>query len=499
MSDAADDACAGMGATAGPRGCLKAAWLRRDKDGSDAPTRRARLLRGHVLCGDSGPGRAGRSSPMARSSGSPRTTTRTGSWARAPLRITSCALHQQVRGPQGRGQPHRLPRVPEGRRDDLRRHRRRRPTASPAARRCGSPAAPTRQPAPAGSRSTTATFEDTAHLKAYAGRRHRGPQRRPTVGSTASRAARRCWCAATSGAGCTAPTLIDGRRSRSWARRRRRRRTCASSRRRARRGQHRRQPALPHRGRLAAADRPVTTAKVVIDSRTLVQNGTGTTALPHLRPAPSEGTFLNAGGTMYRVAGQAPVQLSNCAVLSNCPGAVAVDASTDRFARRRAPARRAPRTAPSCAASRRRRLWEIVGGMRRQTFVNVAGRRHRRHRDRLVPAPGEPDRARAGARRAVRAGHHQLLHRQPQGHEVHGAERPRRVPAGSKVTITCSRRLARVPVHVQEATARRSRAGARALSTASRTAAIRGGVTLTVKITSPTGARKYGYFKLPAR
>ena len=114
-------------------------------------------------------------------------------------------------------------------------------------------------------------------------------------------------------------------------------------------------------------------AKQIIDSRTLVQQGTATAALPHMRPYPADSTFLTAGGGYWRVAGGAAVQLTNCAVLANCAGRGAGRPGHDL--RRRPAAGCCPcpcdgtvlRGVPSNV------LWEIIGGQRRQTFVNVAG------------------------------------------------------------------------------------------------------------------------------
>ena len=83
---------------------------------------------------------------------------------------------QRLRRPQGRRQPHRLPPVPEGRRDRPQPRPTAAPTASPAARRCGSPAAATRRRARAGSTSTSLGHGHRAHAR-DAARRHRHPQR----------------------------------------------------------------------------------------------------------------------------------------------------------------------------------------------------------------------------------------------------------------------------------------------------------------------------------
>src|SRR4051812_488735 len=69
----------------------------------------------------------------------------------------------------------------------------------------------------------------------------------------------------------------------------------------------------------------VTSGQVIVDGRTFVQNGTALATLPHIAAMPADSTFLVAGTTYYRMAGGAAVRLTNCAVLGNCAGAVAVD------------------------------------------------------------------------------------------------------------------------------------------------------------------------------
>jgi len=117
---------------------------------------------------------------------------------------------------------------------------------------------------------------------------------------------------------------------------------------------------------------PVTTAKQIIDARTLVQQGTATTALPHMKAVPDDNTFLTTGSAWWRVAGGAPVALTNCGVLGNCAGAVAVDPGTitANGAGRLLPV---PKDGTVLRGVPSNVLWEIVGGHRRQTFVNVPG------------------------------------------------------------------------------------------------------------------------------
>jgi hypothetical protein len=111
---------------------------------------------------------------------------------------------------------------------------------------------------------------------------------------------------------------------------------------------------------------------VQIDSQTLGSNGTATPNQPHLRAAPVDGTYLQAGSQHYRVAGGAAVSLTTCAPLGGCAGAVAVDASTIAgLGNGRLRAVPSDGTVLRGLPSQRR--WEIVGGNRRETFINVPG------------------------------------------------------------------------------------------------------------------------------
>ena len=71
----------------------------------------------------------------------------------------------------------------------------------------------------------------------------------------------------------------------------------------------------------------------------------------------------------------------------------------------------------------------------------------------------------------------------------------RAVPTGSKVTITCTRRSRGCPF-TSKSYSSSIKSGRASLVNRFKNRRIRGGVTLTVKITSPIGARKYQYFKL---
>jgi hypothetical protein len=91
-----------------------------------------------------------------------------------------------------------------------------------------------------------------------------------------------------------------------------------------------------------------------------------------MKAFPDDNTFLTTGSAWWRVAGGAAVALTNCAVLANCAGAVAVDPGTvaGNGAGRLRPV---PKDGTVMRGVPSNVLWEIVGGHRRQTFVNVAG------------------------------------------------------------------------------------------------------------------------------
>jgi len=134
---------------------------------------------------------------------------------------------------------------------------------------------------------------------------------------------------------------------------------------------------------------PATGAKQVIDTRTLVQQGTATAALPHMKAFPDDNTFLTTGSAWWRVAGGAAVALTNCSVLANCAGAVPVDPGTitGNAAGRLLPV---PKDGTVLRGVPSNVLWEIVGGQRRQTYVNVAGVSVDDGAIGLIPVPAGP-------------------------------------------------------------------------------------------------------------
>ena len=245
----------------------------------------------------------------------------------APVRISRCRRSNNCEGRKDVAEPHRIPRVSEGRRDRAQPRRRPGRTASPAARRCGSPPAATRRRARAASTSTT--LADTAHIRADAGRRHDHPQRQrrrllPLRGRRAAARALRH--------GRRLPGADDGRRADDGQVRAPtpRRRTCASTRRTAPSSTTATttSTSASPAARRCRSPRPPAGAKQIIDSRTLVQQGTATAALPHIRPYPADNTFLTAAGAYWRVAGGAAVVITTAPCSATARRAVTVDAGT---------------------------------------------------------------------------------------------------------------------------------------------------------------------------
>ena len=114
-------------------------------------------------------------------------------------------------------------------------------------------------------------------------------------------------------------------------------------------------------------------AKQIIDSRTLVQQGTATAALPHMRPNPADGTFLTAGGGYWRVAGGAAVTLDELRRARQLRRRGAGGPGHDLRRRGADGCSAVPRDGTVLRGMPSNALWEIIGGQRRQTFVNVAG------------------------------------------------------------------------------------------------------------------------------
>jgi hypothetical protein len=238
---------------------------------------------------------------------------------------------------------------------------------------------------------------------------------------------------------------------------------------------------------------PVTGAKQIIDSRTIVTNGTALAALPHIAPAPADTTFLNAAGTFYRVAGGAAVHIVSCVPLSACPGAVAVDPGTiSGHAGGRLLA--VPKDGTLLRGLPSNTLWEIVGGARRQSFVNAPGITIDDGGISEIPLPAAPapviqPTPAAPAFAPIISSTYSVSRKGTRFRSLS----VRDVPAGSKVSVHCSHKTRGCPYRSKNYTIS---TGKGSLLGKLRTHRLRTGVTLSVKITGPTGARKQMDFKM---
>ena len=174
---------------------------------------------------------------------------------------------------------------------------------------------------------------------------------------------------------------------------------------------------------------------MAVDNRTFELMGTGTPSMPHMVPKPPDCYFLTTGAAMYRTAGGAAVQLTDCAPLGGCEGAVPVDATSI------ASLGPSPKDGTVLRGLPSKRTWEIVGGKRRETFIARLdavdvddGAIGLIPAEGPAPAPPAPEvfkpvissgykvfrtlhavHVAEGARRAARLGRHRLLRRQAEG------------------------------------------------------------------------------------
>jgi hypothetical protein len=239
-----------------------------------------------------------------------------------------------------------------------------------------------------------------------------------------------------------------------------------------------------------------TCSPTLIDNRTLLLAGTATPAVPHIAPAPAEGTFLVAGTTYYRVAGDAAVQLTNCAVLGNCAGTVTVDPATiaglagGRLLR-------VPRDGTVLRGNPSKQMWEIDGGYRHQTFANVAPIDVDDGAISLIPTPPVPA-APAPAPAPTPTPVAPFTPTVNFGYRVRGSRTQftalsvSGLPSGATVTISCGRKGHGCPYKSHKYTSKTSR-----LKTPSsiKRAHLHSGATLTVTMRSLLGARKVVTFK----
>jgi hypothetical protein len=297
------------------------------------------------------------------------------------------------------------------------------------------------------------------------------------------------------GAGCTAPVMVDGR-------------TLS--------GLGTPIPARPHMtqypangttlvnaddntryrvaGRAPLLLPSTTTGGIIIDARTLVQNGTATAALPHLAAAPAEGTFLTAGGAFYRIAGGAAIQLTNCALLGNCAGAVPVDPATisGRAGGRLLPV---PKDGTVLRGLPSNTLWEVVGGVRRQTFVNVAGISVDDAALAAIPLPAAPPTPAAPPPTfapVISSGYN--VNRR--GTRLTSLK-VRDAPVGSKVAVACNSRKRGCPFRSKSYTVVTART--KSVLGKFKNRRLKNKAVVTVKVTSPLGQVKYMTLRVRAK
>ncbi|MDA0182820.1 hypothetical protein OJ997_21085 [Solirubrobacter phytolaccae] len=239
---------------------------------------------------------------------------------------------------------------------------------------------------------------------------------------------------------------------------------------------------------------PASGAKQIIDSRTLVQQGTATTALPHLKAYPDDNTFLTAGGGFWRVAGGAAVQLTNCAVLGNCAGAVPVDPATiSGLAGGRLLA--VPRDGTVLRGIPSNVLWEIVSGQRRQTYVNVPGVSVDDGAVGLIPVPAGPQPVvLPPSFKPVISSGYKVYRRYTRFTSL----KVRDAPAGAVITVSCSGKKKGCPFKKQKY----YRLTGSSLNIQARwfkKAKLKNKATVVVRVSSPGGERKQMEFKIRSR
>ncbi|WP_121254620.1 hypothetical protein [Solirubrobacter pauli] len=239
---------------------------------------------------------------------------------------------------------------------------------------------------------------------------------------------------------------------------------------------------------------PVTTAKQIIDARTFVQQGTATATLPHMKAFPDDNTFLTTGSAWWRVAGGAAVALTNCSVLANCAGAVAVDPGTisSNGAGRLLPV---PRDGTVLRGVPSNVLWEIVSGQRRQTFVNVPGVSVDDGAIGLIPVPAGPAPVvlPPAFKPSISSGY-KVFRRYTRFTSLKvGA-----APAGSVVTVNCSGKRKGCPFKKQKYYKLKG-SSLNVYARWFKKAKLKSGATVTVRVSSPAGERKQMVFKIRSR
>ncbi len=235
---------------------------------------------------------------------------------------------------------------------------------------------------------------------------------------------------------------------------------------------------------------------ILIDGRTFALAGTATPSLPHLAALPADATFLLAAPTYYRVAGGAAVRLTNCAAIGGCAGPVAVDPATiSGLGGGRLLA--VPKDGTVLRGLPSNHLWEIDGGYRRQTFVNVAGISVDDGAIAAIPTPPVPQAPPPPPPAPAPAPFVPTI---SNSYRVTGSRTRftaltvRGLPAGSKVKISCKGHGCpfRSHIYVPKASALKTPASIKRARFHSR-------AVLTVTAIAPTGAVKIVNFRMRTR
>ncbi|RKQ86684.1 hypothetical protein C8N24_4699 [Solirubrobacter pauli] len=235
---------------------------------------------------------------------------------------------------------------------------------------------------------------------------------------------------------------------------------------------------------------------VMIDGLTLRLAGTGTPTQPHIAAAPAEGTFLATESHTYRVAGGAAVQLTDCAQLGGCKGAVTVDSGTiASLGGGRLLA--TPKDGTVLRGLPSKRTWEIVGGKRRETFIaGVGGIEVDDGAIDLITIdapPPPPPPAPAPFKPSISSGYKVF-----RTYTRFTSLKVKDAPAGSVVTVNCSGKRKGCPFKKQKYYKLKG-SSLNVYARWFKKAKLKSGATVTVRVSSPTGARKQMVFKIRSR
>ena len=283
----------------------------------------------------------------------------------------------------------------------------------------------------------------------------------------------------------------------------------------------------------------------MVDGQTMAKLGTTIPARPHMTQYPANGTTLvNADdNTRYRVAGNAPLPLAGDHHRRGHHRLADARAERDRDRRAAAPRRRARPTAPSsppaapstgwpaaprsssptapCSATApgavtvdpatisglgggrllaapkdgtvlrglpSNTLWEVVGGIRRQTFVNVAGVSVDDGALNGIPLPSAPPTPSAPAPVAAFAPVISTGYTVNRTGTRLTSLKVRDAPVGSKVAVACNSRSRGCPYRSKSYAVASLRT--RSVLGSFRNKRLRSKAVVTVKVTSPAGAVK---------